>query len=151
MKKKICAILIILTLSHCGFKPLYTNENNLDYKIFIQQNEGDRFINNLIVREINKISNSEADKVFKLKIKTNYEKIIISKDSKGSPTEYQLIVKIIFIIDEKEFKKSISFNEKQNIKNIDDVFEQKNYENTIKTNFALSAVRDLNLKLLNKK
>ena len=62
-----------------------------------------------------------------------------------------MIVKIIFIIDEKEFKKSISFNEKQNIKNIDDVFEQKNYENTIKTNFALSAVRDLNLKLLNKK
>ena len=34
--------------------------------------------------------------------------------------------------------KKIIFKEKQNIKNISDIFEQKNYENTIKKNFASS-------------
>ena len=34
--------------------------------------------------------------------------------------------------------KKFHFKEKQNIKNISDLFEQKNYENTIKKNFAIS-------------
>ena len=48
-----------------------------------------------------------------------------------------------------KIQKEISFNEKQNIKNINDISELKNYENTVKTNFAISIIRNLNLQLLN--
>jgi hypothetical protein len=42
------------------------------------------------------------------------------------------------------------FQEKQNIKNNSDFVEQRNYENTIKKNFAASFVKKLNLDLLSK-
>ena len=45
---------------------------------------------------------------------------------------------------------SINIEEKQNLKNTSDLFEQKNYENVIKKNMANSIVRKINLQLLNK-
>ena len=45
--------------------------------------------------------------------------------------------------------KTISINEKQNIKNISDIFELKNYENSIKENFVNVIIRKLNLELIN--
>ena len=85
-----------------------------------------------------------------MKINSTFSKEIVSKDTKGSPTEYTLIANVNFEINKlgKEFQ--ISFTEKQNIKNISDLFEQKNYENTIKRNFASSIVKKLNLELIYK-
>ena len=44
--------------------------------------------------------------------------------------------------------KVVNVNEKQNIKKISDMFEQRNYENTLKKNFAISIANKLNLELL---
>ena len=149
MKKKIILFLLFFSLSHCGFSPIYNITDKLDYKIIITEKSGDKFINNLILQETYKISNKNATKVYYIKVNTVYEKTIVSKNSKGSPTEYQLKAITNFEIQNKNIKKEISFNEKQNIKNISDIFELKNYENTIKTNFAISIIRNLNLQLLN--
>lgn len=151
MKKKFIFLVILLSFSHCGFSPIYNTADKLDYKIIINEKSGDKFINNLISKEILKISNNNAAKIYYVKVNTVYEKIIVSKNSKGSPTEYQLKAITNFEIQSENIKKEISFNEKQNIKNISDIFELKNYENTIKTNFAISIIRNLNLQLLNEK
>ncbi len=143
--------MIFLSFSHCGFSPIYNTVDKLDYKIIINEKSGDKFINNLISKEILKISNNNAAKIYYVKVNTVYEKIIVSKNSKGSPTEYQLKAITNFEIQSENIKKEISFNEKQNIKNISDIFELKNYENTVKTNFAISIIRNLNLQLLNEK
>ena len=142
---------MFFSLSHCGFSPIYNITDKLDYKIIITEKSGDKFINNLISQEILKISNNNAAKIYYVKVNTVYEKTIVSKNSKGSPTEYQLKATTNFEIQNKNIKKEISFNEKQNIKNISDIFELKNYENSVKTNFAISIIRNLNLQLLNEK
>jgi len=151
MIKKIFTFFLILTVSHCGFTPIYNNANKINYTIFIIEKKGDSLINNLISSEINKISNYKADKKVNLKIKSNYKKLILSKNSKGAVSDYQLIISTTFIIEHTNNSEEISFQKKQNMKNISDFFEQKNYENTIKKNFAISIVRKLNLELLNKK
>ena len=151
MKKKFIFLLLFFSLSHCGFSPIYNITDKLDYKIIITEKSGDQFINNLISQEILKISSNNAEKVYYMKVNTVYEKTIVSKNSKGSPTEYQLKVIANFEIQNKNIQKEISFNEKQNIKNISDIFELKNYENTVKTNFVISIIRNLNLQLLNEK
>ena len=46
---------------------------------------------------------------------------------------------------------SFEFNESQNLKNTSDVFQQKNYENSIKRNFAFSIIRKFNLSLVDLK
>ena len=151
MKKKFIFFLLFFSLSHCGFSPIYNTVDKLDYKIIIKEESGDKFINNLISKEILKISNNSAAKIYYLNVNTVYEKIVVSKNSKGSPTEYQLKAITNFKIQNENNKKEISFNEKQNIKNISDIFELKNYENSVKTNFAISIIRNLNLQLLNEK
>ena len=149
MKKNLLIIFFAFILSHCGFSPIYINEVNSDYRIIVEKTNGDKYINSLIKNEINKISNSESTKNYYIKINSQYEKVIMSKDTKGSPSEYQIRVKTNFTIKYNSIEKNLFVIEKQNLENISDLFEQKNYENTIKKNFAALIVRKLNLALLN--
>ena len=148
MIKKIYPLLIILILTSCGYTPIYNSSVKNDYKINITEKSGDKLINNLIVSEIKAISNSQSNTIFNLEINTIFERIIISKNAKGTVSDYQLILRSNFVIRKGDKGETISFVEKQNIKNTSDTFEQKNYENTIKRNFVTSLVRKLNLELL---
>ena len=150
MIKKIFLLFIILFFSHCGFTPIY-NTNKIDYKINIIETTGDKTINKKIRTEIKRISNSSSSKTYNIKIDTKYSKKIISKDLKGSPTDYQYDASVNFEInDNNNNTEIVSYQEKQNIKKNSNLFEQRNYENTIKNNFAISLVRKLNLELSSK-
>ena len=151
MKAKLLTFIFVLLLPHCGFSPIYQTNNESNFNISIINTKGDQYINKLITNKINKISKNNSKNKINLKINSTFSKEIVSKDTKGSPTEYQLKAITNFKIQNENNKKEISFNEKQNIKNISDIFELKNYENTIKTNFAISIIRNLNLQLLNEK
>lgn len=148
MKKKIFSFIIIIMLTHCGFTPIYEGKNKLDYNITISESMGDKLINNLISNEIRKISDFNSSKKIILKVDTNYSKIVISKNSKGSVSNYRIVMETNIQINYDSKIKDIIFKDNQDITNISDIFEQKNYENTIKKNFAIAAVRNLNLKLL---
>ena len=97
-----------------------------------------------------RISDKNVQKIFNIQINTKYEKIVAAKNSKGSITDYLLIASATFIISDNKKKETIVFQEKENIKNNSDFAEQRNYENTIKKNFAASFVKKLNLDLLSK-
>ena len=150
MKKKIIYLLFsLLILNNCGFSPIYSNTNKADFAIEVVEIEGDGVVNNLINSEINRISDTNSLNRYKIKITTNYNKIILSKDTKGIVSDYQIVVSATFAIQKDGESEVISFNEKKNVKNINNTFEQKNYEKIIKRNFAISIVRKLNLELLN--
>ena len=148
MTRKFIIIFFILTLYGCGFNPIYNDSNETKYKILVNKITGDQFINNIIKDEIFKSSNKNSKEVLKINFNTVYEKIILSNDTKGSPSEFQVIAKTTFeiIYDNKIIKND--FNEKQILKNTSDFFGQKSYEENIKQNFANSIARKLNLRLL---
>ena len=148
MTRKFIIIFFILTLHGCGFNPIYNVSNDLKYKILVNEMTGDQFINNIIKDEIFKSSNKNSKEILKINFNTVYEKIILSNDTKGSPSEFQVIAKTTFeiIYDNKIIKND--FNEKQILKNTSDFFGQKNYEENIKQNFANSIARKFNLRLL---
>lgn len=147
--KKIFILYLILIIPHCGFSPVYQS-NQINYQININKIEGDKIINSKIKSEIERISDKNVQKIFNIQINTKYEKIVAAKNSKGSITDYLLIATATFIISDNKKKETIVFQEKQNIKNNSDFAEQRNYENTIKKNFASSFVKKLNLDLLSK-
>ena len=147
--KKLIIFLIIILIPGCGFEPIYSTKNNLDYKLNTIEKKGDSSIDNLIATELQRLSNDQSNKLIDIVINTSYEKKIISKDSKGYVSDYQININTKFLIIFKEKELKFQFSDKQNIKNISDIFEQKNYENIIKNNFANSAVRKLNLELIN--
>jgi hypothetical protein len=147
--KNIFILFVILFITHCGFSPVYKS-NTLNYQINISKIEGDKTINSKIKSEIERISDKNIQKIFNIEINTKYEKIIAAKNSKGSITDYLLIATATFIIYNNEKTETIVFQEKLNVKNNSDFVEQRNYENTIKKNFASSFVKKLNLDLLSK-
>ncbi|WP_023649202.1 hypothetical protein [Candidatus Pelagibacter ubique] len=147
--KKFFILCMIIIIPHCGFSPIYQS-NQINYQININNIEGDKIINNKIKSEIERISDKNVQEIFNIQIYTEYEKIIAAKNSKGSITDYLLIATATFIISNNEKKETIVFQEKQNVKNNSDFVEQRNYENTIKKNFATSFVKKLNLDLVSK-
>ena len=147
--KKFFILCMIIIIPHCGFSPIYQS-NQIDYQININNIEGDKIINNKIKSEIERISDKNVQEIFNIQIYTEYEKIIAAKNSKGSITDYLLIATATFIISNNGKKETIVFQEKQNVKNNSDFVEQRNYENTIKKNFATSFVKKLNLDLVSK-
>ena len=75
------------------------------------------------------------------------EKNTISKNTSGTASNYQLALNVEFTIITKNKKEKILFVQRFNIENNPDSFEQKNYEDKIKRNFANSIREKLILKL----
>ena len=68
MKNKILISFFILLFTGCGFTPMYNNYSKLDYIISINEKKGDRFINNIISNEVQRISNSGSKNQLNIKI-----------------------------------------------------------------------------------
>ena len=52
MKNKILIIILFFTFSQCGYTPIYSKYNKLNFEITINNLSGDREINNLIKSNI---------------------------------------------------------------------------------------------------
>ena len=145
--KNIKLIILILFLSNCGYSPIYNNQKIQNYKIDVIEKNGDSEMNNLIENEIRLYSNKDALNIYELKMNTIYEKKVLTKDSSGVITDYNLSVTSIFKIDFKNTIKIVELRESINVKNQSDTYELNIYEKNIKRNFASSIREKLILKI----
>ena len=129
---------LVLILSHCGYSSIYKNQQSLDFQLNIIETNGDYEMNNLIKNEIKLYSNKNSLNIYNIKINTDYKKKVLTKNSSGVITDYNLSVATIISINLKDKNKSFKFEENINIKNQADIFEQNTYEKDIKRNFAFS-------------
>jgi outer membrane lipopolysaccharide assembly protein LptE/RlpB len=139
--KNIAIITFILFLSHCGYSSIYKNQQSLDFQFNIIKTEGDYEMNNLIKNEIKLYTNTDSQKIYNIKINTDYKKGVLTKNSSGVITDYNLSTTSEVSINLKDQTKIFEFEESINIKNQSDTFEQNVYERNIKRNFA-SSIRE---------
>ena len=135
LKKNIINLFLILFLTNCGFTPIYLEKNNINFSIEQIEYKGDRDFNNFLKVNLNKYKNENDNKIF-LDVNTIYKKKILSKDSTGKITSYQLEIEALFIV--KSTNKKIRISEKKIIDSRDDKFEETRYEKSIKQSFAYS-------------
>ena len=147
MIKKIFFIILFLNLNHCDYKPVYSNQNKINYKIVIISSSGDKDINNLIASNLKRSSKKNSDKIVNISYDTKYTRNILAKNSAGSITDYQTEVLTKIIIEKENNSESFSINEKFNYKKMTDKYEEKNYERNIKENFANSISQKLLLRM----
>ena len=98
-------------------------------------------MNNLIKNEIKLYTNTDSQKIYDIKINTDYKKEVLTKNSSGVITDYNLTTTSEVSINLKDQNKIFEFEESINIKNQSDTFEQNIYEKNIKRNFA-SSIRE---------
>jgi len=135
MKKII--IILMFVLYGCGYSSVYKNQNN-NILIKIVDMQGDNILNNSLKNQLIISSNKESINIFNISLSSDYEKIIVSKNTAGLVTDYKLQATINFNVSKNGTKKKITLSESLDIKNEGENFEQTNYENSIKRNFAMS-------------
>lgn len=149
MLKKLLPIIIILFLStSCGFEPKYRGFEGVDFVLKLQKSSGDRELNNAIKSQLSRYDEGKNDyNIIRLDLDSKFEKISISKNSKGEITRYNLIAEVNLKITSDEKQRDVFFVEEFKIDKISDTVEEKNYIQIIKKDFAQSIVKRLILDL----
>ena len=136
IKKKLVIISLIFVLTSCGFTPIYLKNNNVNFSIEQVSYTGDRELNNFLKTNLNQYKNKDVDNKIYIEAKSEYNKIVLSKDGTGEVTNYELVAEVIFLI--KSSNKKIKISEKKIMESMADKFEETKYEKSIKQSFASS-------------
>ena len=135
---KSLAVFFILILSACSYKPIFS-EKNYNFEIDEVTYSGEKYVNRIIGNKLDLIKkNKDQDKKkYNLLIQTDREKLIVSKDSKGDPLKFDLIIRTYYEINYDKkllFKKEII---KNNVYNNDvDKFKLEQNEKIILENLS---------------
>ena len=91
--KRYISLFFIITLTSCSYKPIFS-EKNYNFEINEILFTGEKYVNRIIESKFNLIKKDQSKnkKKYNILIRTNKEKLIVSKDSKGDPIKFDLIV-----------------------------------------------------------
>ena len=127
-------ILPLLLLTNCGYEAILNNQN-YQFSINVNKINGDQKINSLIINSFKQLK--ENEKKYNLSLTSNKEKLIISKDSKGDPSIFEIKINVNYVVKKDgEILISNKINKKTTYNNITDKFELENYEKTIINNLV---------------
>ena len=151
MKKFFILIFITLTLTSCGYAPIYSEKNTTNFEITSFKIEGNSEVNNIIENSLQKFFNNNSEKKYAISIRTDYSKIIVTKDTTGKATNFKLVINLSLNYkktgSENNKEKMINFSESQIIKRDQNNYEQGNYENILIRNMSELLINQVILQL----
>ena len=150
MKKFILNLIIFVFITNCGYTPLYSFKNRINFKIGKINITGDRDLNQNIIYQLKNVKSITENNViiYNLTIDTKIKKIVTSKDSKGNPKTYKMIstTNLITVKDGKEY--SVRVESIENYNDISSKFELESFERNLKRNSASKITREIILYLI---
>ncbi len=132
------SILLVIILTSCSYKPILS-EKNYNFELGKIEYSGEKKINNIIKNKLHLIKDNDGPdkKKYSLSINSFKERKTVSKDSKGDPLKFELIVTTNYEIKynnasilNKEIKKNNIYN------NNTDKFELEQNEKIIIENLS---------------
>ena len=148
MKFLISAIILSVTLTNCGFKPIYSSKNS-NYEIIEILNKNENKNSFFLEKTLMSLSNQGAIK--KIKIEIDFEQKIstILKDSKGDPSKKKLLIKVDLVVksEENNVLTSRTFVEEFSYDVQSDKFKMSQYEGNITNNLNGKISNDIILLL----
>tara|TARA_B100001057_G_scaffold101753_1_gene98881 strand:- start:5283 stop:5753 length:471 start_codon:yes stop_codon:yes gene_type:complete len=147
MIKYLKYFLIFLFLHSCGYTPIYklNQKSNfgLDEIIF----SGDRKIGRKIEKNLEKFRNNETKNIFDADFVSSKTREVVTKNKKGDPSSYKLVIKVKLNLIGKTNKKTLEKNFiKETIFNsMDNKFELNQYTNNIEKNMIFNILEDMNI------
>ena len=137
MKNFFVLFILILFFQSCGYAPMYSKNQKVDFYIEnIEFDGGDRDLSLLIESKLKKYLVSNQGNKFIIKSSINYQKNSLSKSSTGETLEYELSANVKFEVYSDLVRKEFIIREKFKMTNYTDEFEEMKYERTVKENMA---------------
>ena len=149
MKKYLFIILLLLT--QCDYKPIYS-ENNQNFGIKIIEFNENRSNKILATRLKNYSYKKNNLFLYELKLLTSENKLILSKDTKGDPLLLSLRINLKIEVYEKDkLVTKKEYNEQFNYQNLSKKFELNSYESEIRLNIYDKMISKILIDLANLK
>tara|TARA_B100001540_G_scaffold315152_1_gene341717 strand:- start:1040 stop:1498 length:459 start_codon:yes stop_codon:yes gene_type:complete len=140
-------IFFFIFLLNCSYEPIL-NKKIYKFSINLDELNGDKIVNSIIKNNFSNLGGNEN--TYDLVLSSNKEKNIISKNSKGDPAIYELIINVKYFV-KKDGKTLLEneINRKTTYNNIEDKFELENYEKTIIDNLSTNISENIILSISN--
>lgn len=145
--KNLLFIIFFISLYQCGYTAVYNGEQFHNFKIIVENMDGDENFNKILNSKLRELKNNDSKNVFYIKVNSNLQKEVLAKDKAGKATNYELGLTTKFEIRNKDKVESTTFKEFFKLNSNDDSLKGKRYENNLKNNFAISIKDKLILKL----
>ena len=127
-------IFFLFALLSCDYKPIL-GDKNYNFSINVNSTNGNQKINSIIINNFKNLKS--GSKEYYVTLSSEKEKNIISKDSKGDPSIFELIINVNYnvklngeIIIENNILRKTTYS------NISDKFELENYEKNMIDNLS---------------
>ena len=141
IKKFLILIVTTLSLTSCGYGPIYSDKNTMDFEITSFKIEGDTEVNSIVQNKLGKYLDNNSEKKYIISIRTDYQKEVATKNATGKATNFKLIVNLTLNyttsgLENNRVERVINFSESQMIKRDQNNYEQTNYENILIRNMS---------------
>ena len=141
--KKILITFLLIFLSSCDYKPIYSTEDT-KFKINEIKTDGNEKINKLFVKKISKLKDSSSNLIYDLKISSSQNIKSVSKDEKGKTKVFEMLISFNIkikrndkIIKDKNISKNSTYNNNSN------KFRLNQYEKDIQNKMLDKIVEEL--------
>ena len=153
IKKFLILIVTTLSLTSCGYGPIYSDKNTMDFEITSFKIEGDTEVNNIVQNKLGKYLDNNSEKKYIISIRTDYQKEVATKNATGKATNFKLIVNLTLNYTTSELENNrvervINFSESQMIKRDQNNYDQTNYENILIRNMSELLINRVILQLV---
>ena len=149
--KKYYLFIMLIFLTQCDYKPIYSKNNqNFGIKI-IEFNENRS--NKILASRLRNYSYKKNDIfLYELKLLTSENKLVLSKDTKGDPLLLGLKINLkIEVFEKGKLIKKKEYNEQFNYQNLSKKFELNSYESEIRLNIYDKMISKILIDLANLK
>ena len=149
--KKYYLFVMLIFLTQCDYKPIYS-QNNQNFGIRIIEFNENRSNKILATRLKNYSYEKNNNFLYELKLFTSEEKLVLSKDTKGDPLLLGLKINLKIEVYEKgKLIRKKEYNEQFNYQNLSNKFELNTYENEIRLNIYDKMISKILIDLTNLK
>ena len=147
-KKIVFLIFAFIFINQCGYEPIYSSKN-INFDIDKINTSGNLKTSKTLKKNIENFGNKTSQsKKIDLNIFTDVSKNITSKDKKGNPKTFSLVVTVkITVKNKKEQLVEKDFSQSSSYSNNNNKFDLKKYENSLLKNITEKISQDVLLYL----
>ncbi len=147
MIKYLKCSLILLFLYSCGYTPTYKVNQKSNFGLDAIIFSGDKKIGRKIEKNLEKFKSNETNNTFDANFVSSKKREVVTKDKKGDPSSFKLIIEIKLNLISKNNKKTLQkkFQREATFDSMDNKFELNQYTNNIEKNMILNILEDMNI------
>ena len=147
MVKYLKYFLIFLFIYSCGYNPIYKVSQKSNFGLDVIIFSGDKKIGRKIEKNLEKFRNNETKNIFDANFVTSKKREVVTKDKKGDPTSFKLIIEVKLNLINKTNEKTLekNFKKESTFDSMDNKFELNQYASNIEQNMIFNILEDMNI------